>query len=734
MIPNNRRVPSRVCKTSTAEAAAAASATDAGKRNSNDNYVDGGNKNETSFGNMETPISGLTSPDGADAINGNSIQGLSDQDAFGGEENAPDEVSAQKSSSKKSHSANKEDSRKFAREASNGGKSLKNKVKETSPKPTNEKLKHGSVIKTTKTPKSANTAETASTVASTAADISTVANSGGTKHSVKSSINAPRTDSNHSLKSARKRLTYEIRRSVDESNEEIRGKGIGGKYGEASNCDNVHVEEHDNHGRARKASKISDGYIKSKDVKHSAITSKADDCATNPLDNVDGMKINRASKNENASPHSRTCGNANTSTSKASSGVKSNATKPSKPSSSKSKTHSSSSTPNGVSGKPNDYEQHPMDESKRPSSSSSDSKAPSYNLPTHTITICAKQNRTTPGRSGLHHRKVGTNSHSNKNENICIPGFLPLNQLHKIAEKHGGMAIQYRALYHQGDAGPIVDKNFDTRRSSCSSEDAGNGQSRLIQKGTLIIQSFFINEKGNRGGSNFSFDHWKLPGKVKKAASIYDSTRPVLAEEGLDPSFASGKTRNGRDGSFRPFLAIDPSLSSRDANRVKTFVKEAQCGDTPVKFFAEKGKVAIAVGSMDEVESDIFDDFDSAEEITENEITTRVRREEKNCASNRFLLLHLICKVFFSYSDFVNISHSKQHVPRKESIRVDFCHPTKRQGLNRLGGSESWINNLTRVAIRYEELATNPMLILQSLFILTFQMLIPIFMTPNILD
>jgi len=636
VIPNNRRVPSRVCKTSTAKAAATSSATDAGKSNSNDKYVDGGTNNEISFGNGETPISGLTINDGADDINRKSIQGFTNQDAFGGEENVPDEVSARKSSSKKPHYANDEDSRKFEREASNGGKSLKTKVKATSSEPTKEKPKHGCAIKTTTTPKSANTAKTASTVASTAADISAVANSGGTKHSGKSSINAPHTDSNHSFKFARKRLTYEIRRSVDEDNEEIRGKVIGEKNGEVSNGDNVHAEVHANYGRARKASKISDGYIKSKDVKHSAIIAKAANCATSSLDNIDGMKVDRASKSEKATSYSRTGGDTNTSTSRASSGVKSNTTKPSKQSTSKSKSHFSSSTFNSVSGKPNDYERHPTDESKRPSRPPSNSTAPSYELPTDTITIRSKQNCKTPGRSGLHPLKVGTKSHPNKNENICIPGFLPLNQLHKIAKKHGGMAIQYRALYHQGDAGPIVDKNIDVRRSSSkksgSSEDAGDGQSRLIQRGTLIIQSYHINEKGNRGGSNFSFDHWKLPGKVKKAASIYDSTRPILAEEGLDRLFGSGKTRNGGDGRFRPFLAIDPSLSSRDAKRVKTFVKEAQSGDTPVNFFAEKGKVAVAIGSMDEVESDIFNDFDSAEEITEKEITTRVRRERKNSA------------------------------------------------------------------------------------------------------
>ncbi len=636
VIPNKRRVPSRACKTSTVEAAATFVARAAGERNPNGKDVDSGGRNEPPTGDEETPISVLTSPNGGCAIKGNSVDGISLQDDIGGEKDATEEVSSRRTRLKYSSSVNED----FHLEAYCGGKSSKTVEKKSSSESTNEKPKNNdSAIEVTETSEGVNTPKTSSTVASTASDFSASANSGDTKHSNEQTINEPRLESNHPLKSAKKRLIYEMRRSADEDNKENRGKIIDVNNGHVSSGNDSNAEFHDEDGRARKVSKISRDFVKSNDAIHSAETAKSIDRVTNCTNNVGGKKVDRASKNEKNCSRYRASGDAKTYTSKSSS----EATKSSRPYTSNSKHHSNSPTPDRMSGRPQDYKQQSMEETKRPSSPPSNSTAPSFKLPSGTITIRTKPS----GRNSSRRLKIGTNTHANKNENVCIPGFLTMKQLYEIAKDHGGMAIQYRALYHQGDAGPIVDKNFDTRRSaskkSDSHENAKDGQSRFIKKGTLIIQSYYVNEKGNRGGSNFSFDHWKLPGQVKRGASIYDSTRPVLAEKGYDHSFFSFKTRNG-SASFRPFLALDPSLSSRDVKRVKTFVEEAKSGDTPVKFFAEKGKVVVAIGNLGEVKPDIFEDFDSVEEIREKEIPTRVRREHKNGMFNRILLASLIAK------------------------------------------------------------------------------------------
>ena len=97
----------------------------------------------------------------------------------------------------------------------------------------------------------------------------------------------------------------------------------------------------------------------------------------------------------------------------------------------------------------------------------------------------------------------------------------------------------------------------------------------------------YTNNNGNRGLSTSSFDHWKLPGDGKRESTVYASTRPILAEEGVDLSSPPSSR-----GGLHPWLTIDPSLNEPDAMRVRQFLKEAKSGETPLEFFSRRARVA----------------------------------------------------------------------------------------------------------------------------------------------
>ena len=179
--------------------------------------------------------------------------------------------------------------------------------------------------------------------------------------------------------------------------------------------------------------------------------------------------------------------------------------------------------------------------------------------------------------------------------NVHIPNKLSQPDLLKLAKSNNGTAIQFYATNHSGDS--ILDKN-----------NFGGGKTikYTIDNGDLIIQQDCANVKGTYWTTKFGFRHWKLPGLRNRGVSMYDSGRPMLIGD------EDEKEQLDDDKDFvlrRPRFILDTSLSTRHADMVRKFVKEARAGETPFDFFTESELSGDGEGQHDDDENVNNDDF-----------------------------------------------------------------------------------------------------------------------------
>mmetsp|Transcript_20946 Transcript_20946/g.31578 ORF Transcript_20946/g.31578 Transcript_20946/m.31578 type:complete len:778 (-) Transcript_20946:330-2663(-) len=137
-------------------------------------------------------------------------------------------------------------------------------------------------------------------------------------------------------------------------------------------------------------------------------------------------------------------------------------------------------------------------------------------------------------------------------------GWRSPSELRAIAGKYRGLAIQYRVCYAEKE----VKDNFTKK---------------VIPKNTLIVQSRFVSEAGNRGGQSFSFLTWHMPGCNKRSKSIYNKTRPQLWDNAVQE----------QEKDAYPFVVVDESMHEVVKILVKTFLNEALVGASPLDFYGD---------------------------------------------------------------------------------------------------------------------------------------------------
>ena len=142
-------------------------------------------------------------------------------------------------------------------------------------------------------------------------------------------------------------------------------------------------------------------------------------------------------------------------------------------------------------------------------------------------------------------------------------GWCTKSQLLEIAKRHGGMAIQYRVMYHA------------SQKAIC---DHNGGNRRKIRFKDLVVQSRFACASGSYGGNTYSFMRWKLPGTLlqsrdAKHITIYDDTRPKLFEP-------------GQKETSHPLILLCGELKEEDHRMVERFLRQAEAGMTPELFYS----------------------------------------------------------------------------------------------------------------------------------------------------
>ena len=224
-----------------------------------------------------------------------------------------------------------------------------------------------------------------------------------------------------------------------------------------------------------------------------------------------------------------------------------------------------------------------------------------------------------------------------------------------MAKSNNGTAIQFYATNHSGDS--ILDKN-----------NFGGGKTikYTIDNGDLIIQQDCANVKGTYWTTKFGFRHWKLPGLRNRGVSMYDSGRPMLiGDEDENEQLDDDKDFVLR----RPRLILDTSLSTRHADMVRKFVKEARAGETPFDFFTESELSGDGEGQHDDDENVKNDDFgaiggdgfgfnddvlafsdEKSEEEEQRRPTKRKALGDRSNTANQAQCKLKLCKVYYSLS------------------------------------------------------------------------------------
>ena len=247
--------------------------------------------------------------------------------------------------------------------------------------------------------------------------------------------------------------------------------------------------------------------------------------------------------------------------------------------------------------------------------------------------------------------------------NVHIPNKLSQPDLLKLAKSNNGTAIQFYATNHSGDS--ILDKN-----------NFGGGKTikYTIDNGDLIIQQDCANVKGTYWTTKFGFRHWKLPGLRNRGVSMYDSGRPMLIGD------EDEKEQLDDDKDFvlrRPRFILDTSLSTRHADMVRKFVKEARAGETPFDFFTESELSGDGEGQHDDDENVNNDDFgaiggdgfsfndndnvlafsdEKSEEEEQRRPTKRKALGDRSNTANQAQCKLTLCKVYINIFVFIYLT------------------------------------------------------------------------------